>query len=60
VCWLLVPAIVILVGLAITFGLQPLEVVHNALGPVEAVYEHLVCGMQHVVNDIVYTGTSCR
>ena len=57
--WLIAPAIVVLIGLSITFGL-PSQIAHTVLTPVAAVYEHLVCGMQHTVNDIADTGSSCH
>ena len=57
--WLVPPAIVVLLGLSITSGL-PSQIARTVLTPVAAVYEHLVCGMQHAVNDIADTGSSCR
>jgi hypothetical protein len=57
---LVAPAIAVLVGLPIALGLQPSVIAQHALAPVTAVYEHLVCGVQHAVNDIVDTGSSCH
>lgn len=57
--WLVAPALVVLVGSSIAFGLQPLQIAHEVTVPVVAVYEHLLCGMQHTVNDIADTGSSC-
>jgi hypothetical protein len=57
--WLVAPALVVLVGSSIASGVQPLQIAHEVAVPVVAVYEHLLCGMQHAVNDIVDTGSSC-
>jgi len=57
--WFVAPAIVVLIGLSITFGL-PSQIARSILMPVAAVYEHLVCAMQHTVNDIADTGSSCH
>jgi hypothetical protein len=57
--WLAAPAIAVLLGLSIMSGL-PSQIARTVLTPVAAVYEHLVCGMQHAVNDIADTGSSCH
>ncbi|PYY33681.1 hypothetical protein [Curtobacterium sp. MCBD17_030] len=58
--WIVAPALVVLIGSSIAFGLQPLQIANEVSTPVVAVYEHLLCGMLHAVNDIADTGSSCH